>query len=363
MFNRTYRDRRVLVTGHTGFKGSWLSLWLLHLGAHVAGFAVDVPSTPANFDVLDLRGRIKHFHGDVRNREELERAIDAFRPEIVFHLAAQSLVRRSYTDPAGTFEINALGTLNVLECLRTRPWVRAVVLITSDKSYRNVEWCWGYREEDALGGKDPYGGSKGAAELVAYSYYHSFFKDGSTRIATARAGNVIGGGDWAFDRIVPDCMRAWSENRAVALRNPSATRPWQHVLEPLSGYLALGARLWEDRIGFAGEAFNFGPDSSVNHTVGELLQAMAERWPGQRWEISQDIPSGAPEATLLKLCCDKAIHFLGWNAVLGFNETVSFTVDWYRNYYSHEKDMYAFSLNQIDRYCELAAQRRSAWIS
>jgi len=360
MFEDVYRGRRVLVTGHTGFKGSWLSLWLLHLGAEVGGFSVDVPSTPANFDVLELKKRIRHYQGDVRNREMLAAAIDDFRPDIVFHLAAQSLVRKSYADPAGTFETNAMGTLNLLECLRTRPWVQVAVLITSDKAYRNVEWCWGYREDDAVGGKDPYSGSKGAAELVAYSYYQSFFKDGDMRMATTRAGNVIGGGDWALDRIVPDCMRAWSDGQAVTVRNPNATRPWQHVLEPLSGYLSLGRHLWKRSRGTIGESFNFGPDSSVDQTVGELLEAMAQRWPGRRWETPENV-FGAHEANLLKLCCDKALHFLGWHAVLRFNETVEFTVDWYQTYYGREQDMFKFSLAQIERYASLAQQRGLAW--
>ncbi len=362
MFEHVYRGKRVLVTGHTGFKGSWLSLWLLHLGAEVGGFALDMPSMPANFEVLGLESRVRHYQGDVRDREALARAIDDFRPEIVFHLAAQSLVRKSYSDPAGTFETNAMGTLNLLECLRTRPWVQAAVLITSDKAYRNVEWCWGYREEDALGGNDPYSGSKGAAELVAYSYYESFFKGGDTRMATARAGNVIGGGDWAADRIVPDCMRAWSEGQVLTVRNPAATRPWQHVLEPLSGYLALGMHLWKRTPSAIGEPFNFGPDANVNQTVGELLEAMARRWPGRRWEAPENA-SGLREAGLLKLCCDKALHFLSWRAVLHFAETVEFTADWYQAYYWHEQDMFEVSLSQIGRYCDLARGRGLAWVN
>jgi CDP-glucose 4,6-dehydratase len=363
MFDQAYRGRRVLVTGHTGFKGSWLTFWLLRLGAQVAGFAVDVPSTPSNFDVLALKERIRHYQGDIRDRAALGRAMDEFQPEIVFHLAAQALVRQSYAEPAATFETNTFGTLNLLECLRVRPGVQAAVLITSDKAYRNAEWCWGYREEDALGGKDPYSGSKGAAELIAYSYYHSFLKDGGTRMATTRAGNVVGGGDWALDRIVPDCIRAWARNEPVMLRNPSATRPWQHVLEPLSGYLALGARLCTRSDGVNGESFNFGPDANVNQTVSQLLQAMSMRWPGRRWEALPGNAAAAHEATLLKLCCDKALHVLGWHAALDFEETVAFTADWYRAYYGREQDMHEFTSNQIDRYCEQAGHRGLAWVS
>lgn len=318
MFEDVYRGRRVLVTGHTGFKGSWLALWLTHLGAEVAGFSLDIPTQPAHFELLDLANRIHHFSGDIRDRGQLAAAFDEFRPDIVFHLAAQPLVRYSYENPALTFETNTLGVLNLLECMRTRPGTGVAVLIASDKAYRNDEVCWGYRETDALGGHDPYGGSKACAELVAQSYFDSYFKRTSTRIATTRAGNVIGGGDWALDRIVPDCMRAWSRGEVATIRRPGATRPWLHVLEPLGGYLWLGACLWNKREGVNGEAFNFGPDARVTKTVGELVETMAARWPGVEWAVSDDSDSGAPEAVLLKLSCDKALHVLNWSAVLEF---------------------------------------------
>jgi CDP-glucose 4,6-dehydratase len=361
LFGGAYRGKRVLVTGHTGFKGSWLATWLEHLGAEVAGFSIDVPSSPANFELLDLEQRLVHFVGDIRDRERLAAVIDEFRPEIVFHLAAQSLVRRSYADPATTFETNALGMVNLLECLRTRPWIRAGVLITSDKAYRNDEWCWGYREVDALGGHDPYSGSKACAELIAHSYYHSFFRDTPTKIATTRAGNVIGGGDWADDRIVPDCVRAWSQGDTVTVRSPQATRPWQLVLEPLSGYLVLGARLLEESAGLNGEAFNFGPAAHVNQTVAELIDAMAARWPGAQWEVPEDVARGGHEATLLKLSCDKALFHLDWRAVLEFSETVDFTVDWYGAWHSGETDLYACSVDQIERYSQMARERGLPW--
>lgn len=210
-FANIYRGRRVLVTGHTGFKGSWLTLWLKHLGAEVAGFSVDVPSSPSNFDLLSLERQMNHYVGDIRDQARLAQVIDEFRPEMVFHLAAQALVRESYADPVTTFETNIMGMVNLLECVRTRPWIKVAVLISSDKAYRNVEWCWGYRETDVLGGHDPYSGSKSCADLVAHSYFHSFLRHTSTRVAITRAGNVIGGGDWADDRIVPDCIRAWSQ--------------------------------------------------------------------------------------------------------------------------------------------------------
>ena len=361
-FADVYRGRRVLVTGHTGFKGSWLALWLLHLGAEVAGFSEDVPSTPANFELLGLEGRLRHYRGDIRDRARLNEVIDEFRPEIVFHLAAQALVRRSYADPVATFETNTMGMVNLLECVRTRPWIEVAVLITSDKAYRNEEWCWGYREIDALGGHDPYSGSKSCADLVAHSYFNSFLRHTPTRVAITRAGNVIGGGDWADDRIVPDCIRAWSKGGSVAVRSLQATRPWQHVLEPLSGYLWLGARLWQKSDGLNGEAFNFGPDAHVNQTVAELLDAMAIRWPGVQWQVPKGCEQGGHEAKLLKLSCDKVLFHLKWRAVLQFPETVAFTVDWYRTWHDGQKDIYSYTVGQIERYCQLAKARQEAWV-
>lgn len=362
IFADTYHGRRVLITGHTGFKGSWLSLWLTHLGAEVAGFSLDVPSTPANFDLLNLENRLHHYVGDIRDRVRLAQVIDEFRPEMVFHLAAQALVQRSYSDPVTTFETNTLGMVNLLECVRTRPWIEVVVLITSDKAYRNVEWCWGYRETDALGGHDPYSGSKSCADLVAQSYFHSYLRHTPTRVAITRAGNVIGGGDWADDRIVPDCIRAWSSGNVVAVRSPQATRPWQHVLEPLSGYLWLGARLWHNSDGLNGEAFNFGPDAHVNQTVAELLGAMAARWPDVQWQVPAGHEQGGHEASLLKLSCDKALFHLDWRAVLQFPETVAFTVDWYHAWHGGQQDLYTYTVAQIEHYCQLAQARGMPWI-
>jgi CDP-glucose 4,6-dehydratase len=321
-----------------------------------------VPTSPSNFDLLDLEHRLRHYVGDIRDRTRLAEVIDEFRPEMVFHLAAQSLVRRSYADPVTTFETNTMGMVNLLECVRTRPWIEVAVLITSDKAYRNDEWCWGYRETDALGGHDPYSGSKSCADLVAHSYYHSFLSHTPTRVATTRAGNVIGGGDWADDRIVPDSVRAWSKGAPVAVRSPGATRPWQHVLEPLSGYLRLGSRLWERCDGLNGEPFNFGPDAHVNQTVAELLDAMGARWPGVQWNVPEGSDRGGREATLLKLSCDKALFHLSWRAVLEFPETVAFTVDWYRTWHERRQDMYTYTVGQIEQYSRLAAARGAAWV-
>ena len=364
MFKNIYNGRRVLVTGHTGFKGTWLTTWLLSLGAEVAGYSLSVPTKPANFDILGLAGKLKNISGDVRDREALTAAMQDFQPEIVFHLAAQALVRRSYADPAETMQTNIMGTMNALEAVRQTPAVKTVVCITSDKCYRNDEWVWGYRETDHLGGADPYSASKACAEIVAHSYFQSALP-GGVSAATARAGNVIGGGDWAEDRIVPDCVRAWTEEQPVIIRSPWATRPWQHVLEPLSGYLWLGACLFaqnaKDGLALDKEAFNFGPGAEVNHTVGEVVDALAAYWPGFSSEMNRDAACGRKECTLLKLCCDKALAHLDWRAVLDFAGTIDFTASWYRAWQQGKDDMYAFTLCQIEKYVELAQQKDLVW--
>ncbi|MDR2668626.1 MAG: CDP-glucose 4,6-dehydratase [Desulfovibrio sp.] len=345
MFENRYKGRRVFVTGHTGFKGFWLTVWLLELGAEVTGWSLDVPSTPSGFLSLGLDKRITHLQGDIRDRKALSRALASCRPDAVFHLAAQALVRRSYEDPIATFESNAAGTMNMLEAVRNTPSVKALVLITSDKCYRNDEWVYGYRETDHLGGDDPYSASKACAEIIAHSFFRSFFRPPANGpcAATARAGNVIGGGDWATDRIVPDCARAFARGAAATLRNPGATRPWQHVLEPLSGYLHLGARLLREktegpdvRLGsLHGESFNFGPPADVDASVGKLAEALRQFWPAFSYIAEPQTHEEKKESTLLKLCCDKALARLGWKATLSFAETVRFTAEWYREFYRH----------------------------
>ncbi|MFA7342840.1 MAG: CDP-glucose 4,6-dehydratase [Terrimicrobiaceae bacterium] len=362
MFNRIYSGKRVLVTGHTGFKGSWLSLWLRELGAEVAGYSLGSVGSHSHFDLIGLQGQMEHFTGDVRDRTRLFEVFQRFQPEFVFHMAAQALVKKSYNDPASTFEVNAMGMVNVMECLRNSPSVRSALMITSDKAYRNDEWCWGYRECDALAGHDPYSASKSCADLIAQSYWHSFFKTSPIRVAIARAGNVIGGGDWAEDRIVPDCMRALARGEQAVVRNPGATRPWQHVLEPLSGYLHLAARLAESEKDLHGEAFNFGPDATVNHSVGELLAAMAQRWPELRWDAPPGTGKREHEATLLKLNCDKALFYLQWKPVLEFFQTVELTVDWYREWSRNRISDTSFSSGQIRQYCALAKDRDAVWM-
>lgn len=363
MFGNVYHGRRVLVTGHTGFKGSWLTTWLLKLGAEVVGVAKDVPTYPAMFEELGLASRIKHIQADIRDLTVMRNLIAAEQPDFVFHLAAQAIVSASYADPVETISTNVIGTMNVLEALRTLERPCMAVLITSDKCYDNVEWVWGYRETDHLGGKDVYSGSKGGAELVIKSYMHSFFRSGHpVRLAIGRAGNVIGGGDWAKDRIVVDCMRAWSEGCSVEIRNPHATRPWQHVLEPLSGYLVLGQSIAQ-KPQLHGEAFNFGPRAEQNRTVVELLADLGQRWNfsdlDKGYRITADIPFH--EAGLLKLNCDKALFHLKWEPNLDYAEAVRLVGDWYAAYYRQNADMYALTMEQITAYERSACQRHRIW--
>ena len=362
MFDNIYKGKRVLITGHTGFKGSWLCAWLIDLGAKVAGYSVDVPTKPSHFEALGLSDRIEHIQGDVRNKSSLDAVLSQFQPEIVFHLAAQSLVRRSYEDPIITFETNSMGTLNLLNCLRNQTSVVAAVLITSDKCYENVEWLWGYRENDRLGGRDPYSASKACAEIISKVYMESFWGDKGPAIATTRAGNVIGGGDWALDWIVPDCVRAWSKGEKVVVRNPNATRPWQHVLEPLSGYLVLGEKLLKGDRDVKNQSFNFGPSAKVNQSVGGLIVEMAKYWPGNEWKFEQEVNSSKPESTLLKLNCDKALQILKWNPVLDFHETIRMTGNWYQTFYAHKASTISETTRkQIEEYVKNATRANLAW--
>ncbi len=326
---RLYAGRKVLVTGDTGFKGAWLSLWLSELGARVVGYALP-PERPNDlFPSLGLDRLIEHVDGDVRDLSALQAVFSAHQPEFCFHLAAQALVRRSYDEAKLTFDTNVGGAVNVLEAARNTASLRSLVFVTSDKCYRNREWVWGYRECDELGGRDPYSASKAAAEIVFSSYVDSFFPERSpVGLASARAGNVIGGGDWSADRIVPDCLRALAAGEPIRLRNPAATRPWQHVLEPLGAYLTLAARLHEDGDRYRG-AWNFGPAAAANRSVDELARALVAGWGAGQVEHS---PQAAAhhEATLLHLNCDKANHLLDWHPRWNFDRTVAETVHWYR---------------------------------
>ncbi len=357
-----YRDKTVLITGHTGFKGSWLTAWLLTMGAKVVGYSLDPPSTPSNFEVLGLEQKITHVKGDVRDLAHLSKVFEDTRPEVVFHLAAQAITRRSYDLSQETFHTNLLGTVNILECAKNSSSLKAAVMITSDKCYQNVEWVWGYRENDRLGGDDPYSASKACAEIAAHSYIKSFFsKDSAPGVATARAGNVIGGGDWAADRIVPDCVRAFAKGDTVETRSPKATRPWQHVLEPLSGYLWVGANLLEKNSQVRGESFNFGPLSDVSRSVQELIVELTKNWEGSKWAVAPDADPNKKEAMLLQLSFEKASHVLGWRAVLPFSETVEMTASWYKTYYGGEKDMYGYTTMQIEKYMDRARECGLVW--
>ena len=358
----SFNGRTILITGHTGFKGAWLTSWLKQIGAKVVGIALEPPTEPSHFTVARMADGMTDLRIDIRNRTALEDAIVSAQPDFVFHLAAQALVRRSYSDPIETWQTNVLGTLHVLEALRKLDKSCAAVIITSDKCYDNVEWVWGYRETDAIGGPDPYSASKGAAELAIRSYIKSYFPTASSKvhIASARAGNVIGGGDWATDRIVPDCVRAWAANDVVDLRNPHSTRPWQHVLEPLSGYLSLAIAL-SQRPELHGQPFNFGPPAQQNHSVMELVQQMALHWDRVRWQDVSRSAAGPYESGLLKLNCDKALHYLHWRAVMGFEDTVRMTGEWYRAYYQHPAQIAATTHLQIETYTSIARQQGLPW--
>ncbi|CAL61313.2 CDP-glucose 4,6-dehydratase [Herminiimonas arsenicoxydans] len=358
----TFHNKIVLITGHTGFKGAWLTAWLKQLGAKVVGIALDPPTDPAHFTVAHMADNMTDLRVNICDQAALEEAILAVQPDFVFHLAAQSLVRRSYDNPIETWQTNVMGTLHVLEALRKLDKSCAAVIITSDKCYDNVEWVWGYRETDAMGGPDPYSASKGAAELAIRSHIKSYFPKATSkvRIAAARAGNVIGGGDWADDRIVPDCVKAWANNDDVELRNPHSTRPWQHVLEPLSGYLSLAAAL-SQRPELHGEPFNFGPPAQQNHSVLELVNQMALYWDQVRWKDVSQSAIGPYESGLLKLNCDKALHHLHWRAVMGFEDTVRMTAEWYRAYYQQPMQIAAVTGEQLDAYTKLAKQQGLVW--
>jgi len=367
MFNNIYQDKKVLVTGHTGFKGTWLTSWLLQLGATVVGVSKDIPTQPSMFEELKLEDKITHYQEDIRNLSKMTEIISSEKPEILFHLAAQPIVSTSYSEPIETISSNVMGTANILEALKVSNHKCTAIIITSDKAYDNVEQVWGYKEDDKMGGKDIYSGSKGAAELIIKSYYHSFFKNPNSNIklAIGRAGNVIGGGDWAKDRIVVDCMQAWSEEKIVEIRAPKATRPWQHVLEPLSGYLNLGQVLFEDS-SLHGEGFNFGPRAEQNHTVEELLIDLSKYWDfinvNDAYKVTGNIPFH--EAGLLKLNCDKALFHLKWQANLEYKDTIRFTSEWYYAFYHNDKtnkNIYDITMQQIKEYETLAKEKGLMW--
>ncbi len=352
-----FRGKKILVTGHTGFKGSWLTQLLLRFGAEVVGVSLVPEDERGLFSILDLQGKIKNYFVDIRNFDDLKGIIELERPEIVFHLAAQAIVRKSYDDPLATHSTNVLGTANILQALHEIGCARSVVVITTDKVYKNLEWIYPYRENDALGGYDPYSASKAAADIVTQSYIQSFFNPRDyenkhhTLVAIARAGNVIGGGDWAEHRLVPDIMRsAMEKNEKIIIRSPKSIRPWEHVLEPLSGYLELSQKLYEGKVVFS-DAWNFGPNDESFVAVETVVRHMLISLGKGEYEVQED--HSKHEAITLKLDTTKAKSLLTWKPRLNFQENIEFTVDWYKNYYQKLEDPILFTDKQIDKFFEV----------
>lgn len=349
-----FSNKNILITGHTGFKGSWLSAIFHHLGANVYGLSNCVPTNPSHFSLFENLCT-EDFRLNITDTQSVLKTISSVQPDYIFHLAAQPIVHDSYSDPLNTFHVNAMGTTTILEYLRSCIHHCVSIFITSDKAYDNVEWTYGYRENDRLGGSDPYSASKGAAELIIKSYFNSFIsKSSNVKLGVGRAGNVIGGGDWAPYRIIPDCVRSWSVGAKPEIRCPHATRPWQHVLEPLSGYITLAASLSRSD-NLNGEAFNFGPPSSQNHSVEELVEEMIVHWDGNNWIDKSSGNEMPPEAGLLKLCCDKALHELYWKPSLDFNQTARWTAEWYKIFYeSGQEKALELTFCQISDYIHLS---------
>jgi len=365
MFNGFYQGKRVLVTGHTGFKGGWLSLWLKKLGAAVCGFSLPPPTNPNFHEVIKTEAFASETECDIRDLGSLAAAVKEIQPQVIFHLAAQPIVRRSYAEPLATFQTNALGTAHLLESVRAADLKCILVIITSDKCYENREWEFAYRENDALGGHDIYSMSKATTELVAQAWNRSFFHPDSKLgpVATVRAGNVIGGGDYAQDRIVPDCVRALIANKPIIVRNPAAIRPWQHVLECLSGYLWLAACLHDEpKDSRLVGAFNFGPEPSARQPVRRLVEEVLKIWPGQ-WEDGSN-PNSVHEATLLSLSIEKAGALLGWYTAWDFSEAIRHTISWYHERHETKgSSMLELSNRQIDDYVSAALSKKLAWAS
>ncbi len=351
-----YKNKTVVVTGHTGFKGSWLTQWLLILGAKVVGISNSIPSKPSHFGSINLKNKIVNKKIDVRNLDSLKKNFKKYKPDYVFHLAAQAIVKKSFVDPIYTWHTNTIGTLNVLESLRELKKKCVVVIITSDKSYKNLEIKRGYKENDLLGGTDPYSASKAGAELVIQSHIQSFFPIKNTNIfvTVARAGNVIGGGDWSDVRLIPDCIKSWSKNRSVTLRNPKSTRPWQHVLEAISGYLLLGSQLKKNKK-LHGEVFNFGPNNNNDYSVLNVVKTMKKYWKKVSWKRIKSNEKKFYESSLLKLNSNKARKKIKWRCILTFSETMRMVTEWYKNFYTKPKNI--ITVDQIKEYEKLLKKR------
>lgn len=348
MFNNIYQGKKVLITGHTGFKGSWLTLWLRHLGADVLGYSLEPNTNPSMFEELEIYGKCRNQFGNILDEKNLNETFKEFQPDIVFHLAAQPLVRLSYAEPKLTYETNVIGSLNVLEAARQCPSVKAFVNVTTDKCYENKELNRGYKEDEPMGGYDMYSSSKGCVEIMSSSFRRSFLQDEkSMAMATARAGNVIGGGDWAKDRLIPDCVRSINKGIDIEIRNPIAVRPWQHVLEPLSGYLLLGQKLLQEGKKYA-DGFNFGPNEDSVLTVAEVSQKVCDFYGKGKVIVGEKSP--LHEAGLLMLNIEKAKDVLGWEPTYTADVAIKETVDWYKHFYSKDTDMYKFTMNQIETF-------------
>ena len=340
--DKIFYNKKILITGNTGFKGSWLTIWLKMLGGNLYGLANGIPTIPSLFEACNLNKIINHNFIDITETKKVLSLINEIQPDFIFHLAAQPLVNYSYSNPIETWKTNVIGTVNILEAIRKLDKECVGIIVTSDKCYANQEWEWGYRESDILGGSDPYSASKGAAEIAFNSYYQAYFSkslDYKVKVASARAGNVIGGGDWAENRIVPDCIRAWKSNLPVKIRSPYSTRPFQHVLEPLSGYISLARKLKIDNT-LSGESFNFGPSNNSDHKVIDVVKALSDSWPGSAWEINKG-KNKIKESKLLKLNCDKALSLLQWLPNLNFSTTMELTGGWYYDFH-HKKNMNVF---------------------
>ena len=364
LFKGIFNNKTVFVTGHTGFQGTWLSLWLKKMGANVIGYSIDIPTKPSFFEIINLKDDMTNIFGDIKDYDHLKSSINEFKPDIIFHLAARSLVRFSYLHPLETFQTNIIGTANILECLRDNLSTKVCVIATSDKCYENREWDFAYRENDRIGGYDPYSASKGAAEIITTSYRNSFFnfKKNNTAglgISTVRAGNVIGGGDWAQDRIIPDCIRAISSHETIKLRNPDSIRPWQYVLEPLSGMLLLAMKMWYESSSYEGP-WNFGPRNyEESLSVKSLVNQVMSLWGNGSVDISNN--EEPHEAHLLRLDSTKANTKLDWRPTYSLKDSIVDTVDWYKNYYEQNENTMNFSLNQLEKYIIKAKNLNMIW--
>ena len=361
-----FYKKKILITGHTGFKGSWLSCWLNMLNSEVFGLSINIPTNPSMYKSFKENFFQNEFFIDICDEKKVYETINYIKPDFIFHLAAQPLVTESFKNPINTIRTNAIGTCNILHAVKRLDNKLTLICITSDKVYFNAEWDWGYKETDKLGGKDIYSASKAMAENIIFAYYETYFKNSKIKIGITRAGNVIGGGDWANDRIVPDAITSWVKKDVLDVRNPHATRPWQHVLEPLSGYLLL-AKLLNDKSDLSGQAFNFGPKSDQNRTVQELIQSLKANLKSMRVNFKEKNINGLNEARLLKLNCDKALAQFNWMPVLNFDETLKMTAEWYKEFYFNidncDYDMNSFSVKQIKDYINLAYSRGNKWIN